>query len=97
MLAAFQPAVLAHGSGLDELAIFLFPVFIGFGFWLMTRQRGPAADDDDAEEPKTVAPPVEEPVAPPRNGYVSPFHGLIAPPRRAGDGSSEGDRSTVSS
>lgn len=29
---------LAHAGGLDEMAILLFPVIVGFGFWLLTRQ-----------------------------------------------------------
>jgi len=40
------PAVLGHGSGLDELAIFLFPVVVGIGFWLITRHK-PDQDQDD--------------------------------------------------
>jgi hypothetical protein len=40
--------VLAHGSGIDELAIFLFPVFFGGGLWLLTRKRR-SADDEPAE------------------------------------------------
>lgn len=37
--------VLAHAGGIDELAIFLFPIVIGFGFWLLTRQRRHADDE----------------------------------------------------
>ena len=40
------PAVVGHGSGLDELAIFLFPVVVGIGFWLITRHK-PDQDHDD--------------------------------------------------
>ena len=32
---------LAHAGGLDELAIILFPALVGFGVWLMTRQKNP--------------------------------------------------------
>jgi hypothetical protein len=32
---------LAHAGGLDELAIILFPVFVGLGVWLLTRQKNP--------------------------------------------------------
>jgi hypothetical protein len=32
---------LAHAGGLDELAIILFPAVVGFGVWLMTRQKNP--------------------------------------------------------
>jgi hypothetical protein len=38
--------VLAHGSGIDELAIFLFPVFFGGGLWLLTRKRRSQDDDE---------------------------------------------------
>lgn len=34
-------ATLAHAGGLDELAIILFPVFVGLGVWLLTRQKNP--------------------------------------------------------
>lgn len=33
--------ILAHAGGLDEFAIFLFPAFVGFGVWLLTRQPNP--------------------------------------------------------
>ena len=46
------PTVLGHGSGLDELAIFLFPVVLGIGFWLITRQK-PAEDGDDEDDDPT--------------------------------------------
>ena len=32
---------LAHAGGLDELAIILFPVLVGLGVWLLTRQKNP--------------------------------------------------------
>jgi hypothetical protein len=31
--------VIAHGGGVDELAIFFFPVAFGVGFWLLTRKK----------------------------------------------------------
>ena len=34
-------ATLAHAGGLDELAIILFPVFVGLGVWWLTRQKNP--------------------------------------------------------
>ncbi len=34
---------LAHAGGLDELAIILFPAIVGFGVWLLTRQKNPPA------------------------------------------------------
>lgn len=30
--------LLAHAGGLDEMAIVLFPVVVGVGVWLLTRQ-----------------------------------------------------------
>ena len=32
-------AILGHAGGIDELAIILFPVFVGVGVWLLTRQK----------------------------------------------------------
>jgi hypothetical protein len=31
--------LLAHAGGLDEMAIVLFPFVVGFGVWILTRQR----------------------------------------------------------
>jgi hypothetical protein len=44
--------VVAHGSGIDELMIFVFPVVMGLGFWIITRRK-PAEDEteDDTPEP----------------------------------------------
>jgi hypothetical protein len=36
-----DPTNLAHAGGLDELAIILFPAFVAFGVWLLTRQANP--------------------------------------------------------
>jgi hypothetical protein len=33
-----KEAVLAHAGGLDEMGILLFPIVVGFGFWILTRQ-----------------------------------------------------------
>jgi hypothetical protein len=33
-----KEAVLAHAGGLDEMAMLLFPIVVGFGFWILTRQ-----------------------------------------------------------
>jgi hypothetical protein len=33
--------ILAHAGGLDEMAIILFPLFVGGGVWLLTRGSGP--------------------------------------------------------
>ena len=38
--------ILGHGSGLDELTIFVFPAVVGIGFWLITRHK-PDQDQDD--------------------------------------------------
>jgi hypothetical protein len=44
-------AILRHGSGLDELAIFVFPVVVGIGFWLITRRKPDEdQDEDDSSE-----------------------------------------------
>jgi hypothetical protein len=40
-------AILAHGSGLDELAIFIFPVVLGIGFWLITRKKPDEENETD--------------------------------------------------
>lgn len=39
--------ILAHGSGLDELAIFIFPVIFGLGLWIITKKK---PDEDEAED-----------------------------------------------
>jgi hypothetical protein len=39
--------ILGHGSGLDELTIFVFPAVVGIGFWLITRHK---PDEDDMTE-----------------------------------------------
>jgi hypothetical protein len=41
--------ILAHGSGIDELMIFVFPVVVAFGFWLIIRR--PAGEAEDEEDP----------------------------------------------
>ena len=38
--------MLAHGSGLDEMAVLLFPLVVGGGFWLLTRPSKPRPKDD---------------------------------------------------
>jgi len=40
------PTVLGHGSGVDDLIIFLLPAVLGIGFWLITRHK-PDQDQDD--------------------------------------------------
>jgi hypothetical protein len=39
--------IVAHGNGLDELMIFVFPVVMGLGFWIITRQK---SDEDETED-----------------------------------------------
>lgn len=36
--------ILAHAGGLDEMAIILFPIVVGLGVWLLTRQGAPKKD-----------------------------------------------------
>jgi hypothetical protein len=47
--------IVAHGSGIDEMMIFFFPVAFGIGFWLITRQK-PADDEDEDQAPSTADP-----------------------------------------
>lgn len=39
--------ILAHGSGLDELAIFVLPAIFGLGLWVITSRK---PDQDHAED-----------------------------------------------
>jgi hypothetical protein len=39
-------SLLAHGSGLDEMVVFGFPIVVGIGFWLIIRKK----PDDEGEE-----------------------------------------------
>jgi len=45
------PAILGHGSGVDDLVIFVFPVVLGIGFWLITRHKPDEDQDDQDDEP----------------------------------------------
>jgi hypothetical protein len=45
--------IVAHGSGIDEMMIFFFPVAFGIGFWLITRQK-PSDDEDEDQLPNTA-------------------------------------------
>ena len=38
--------MLAHAGGLDEMAILLFPIVVGVGFWLLTRPPKAGPKDD---------------------------------------------------
>jgi hypothetical protein len=40
-------SILAHGSGIDEMLIFGWPVILGIGFWLIIRKK---PEDDEPEE-----------------------------------------------
>ena len=33
--------ILGHAGGIDEMAIFLMPVIVGVGVWILTRQPSP--------------------------------------------------------
>ena len=46
------PTIFAHGSGVDDLVIFLLPVILGIGFWLITRSK-PDEDQDDGDDDPT--------------------------------------------
>lgn len=37
--------ILAHAGGLDEMAILLFPIVVGFGVWVLTRRPTPPNQD----------------------------------------------------
>jgi hypothetical protein len=41
-------SLLAHGSGLDEMVVFGFPIVVGIGFWLIIRKK---PDDEGEEQP----------------------------------------------
>jgi hypothetical protein len=51
VLMSMDGVILAHGGGGDELLILVFPVVVGLGFWLITRQR-PAEDEGADDSPK---------------------------------------------
>lgn len=72
--------MLAHGGGIDELAIFLFPIVIGFGFWLLTRQR--RHDDDEVDSsPATDVDRVEpSPISAHRRDGPTRLHTLMDAP-----------------
>ena len=78
--------MLAHGGGIDELAIFLFPIVIGTGFWLLTRQRK-HADDEAGSSPATGAGGVEpSPISAHRRDGPTRLHTLMDAPGASGDG-----------
>ena len=51
-LVSLVPTVLGHGSGVDDLVIFLLPAVLGIGFWLITRHK-PDQDQDDEDDNDT--------------------------------------------
>ena len=51
-LVSLVPTVLGHGSGVDDLIIFLLPAVLGIGFWLITRHK-PDQDQDDEDDNDT--------------------------------------------
>ena len=46
------PEILGHGSGVDDVVIFLFPAVVGIGLWLITRHK-PDEDQDDHDDDPT--------------------------------------------
>jgi hypothetical protein len=48
--------VIAHGGGLDEFAIFFFPVAFGVGFWLLTRKKPTEEPPESALSAGSAAP-----------------------------------------
>ena len=77
--------VLAHGGGIDELAIFLFPIVIGSGFWLLTRQRR-HTDDEAGGSPFPGAGEAEpSPISAHRREGPTRLHTLMDAPGASGD------------
>ncbi len=46
--------ILAHAGGLDEAAMLLFPIIVGGGVWMMTRQPKKPKTDPDAGEVRSI-------------------------------------------
>ncbi len=89
LLEAWRPGydrrVLAHAGGIDELAIFLFPIVIGGGFWLLTRQRRHADDEADGS-PAAGAGGVEpSPISAPHREGPTRLHTLMDAPGPSDD------------
>jgi hypothetical protein len=57
--------ILAHAGGWDEMAIILFPLFVGGGVWLLTRGAGPKGT-------KPKAPPTTPPDSKPKTPVFRP-------------------------
>ena len=49
--------ILAHAGGLDEMAMLLFPIIVGGGVWLMTRQKKATADGGEVRNLRAVREP----------------------------------------
>jgi hypothetical protein len=63
-------SILAHAGGLDEMAIILFPLLVGGGVWLMTRNAGPKGKKGEkppAPPPTPKAPPIRFAPADPKS------------------------------
>lgn len=43
--------ILAHAGGLDEMAMLLFPIVVGFGVWVLTRQPSGQENPDTPPNP----------------------------------------------
>lgn len=73
--------MLAHAGGIDELAIFLFPIVIGSGFWLLTRQRrhadGEAGGSGVSGAGEVERPPISEH----RRDAPTRLHAMMDAPR----------------
>jgi hypothetical protein len=59
-------AILAHAGGLDEMAMLLFPVIVGGGFWALTRT--PGRREKATATPQPRRPTTEAPAERPRWG-----------------------------
>jgi len=81
----YDRRVLAHAGGIDELAIFLFPIVIGSGFWLLTRQRR-HTDDEAGGSPFPGAGEAEpSPISAHRRKGPTRLHTLMDAPGASGD------------
>jgi hypothetical protein len=64
--------ILAHAGGWDEMAIILFPLFVGGGVWLLTRGSGPKGEKPKVRPATPPDPPDQKPKAP---VFRPPDHG----------------------
>jgi hypothetical protein len=52
--------IFGHAGGIDEMAIFLMPVIIGLGVWILTRRQSPPDSpyrSAPREQPEELDPP----------------------------------------